>query len=107
MRDILSRIRIARAIFSNGTSTRICDVGVFATRYDKLATWLSSNSHQSAFGCMLMSPRPSLSSGRLGSRFSAGDFRGAAGAIDASHRPAVGRRVARDIEIGRFAGFQR
>src|SRR5450631_541265 len=42
-----------------------------------------------------------------GARPSAGDFRRTAGAIDTADGPAVRRRVARHVEISRFARFRR
>src|SRR6478735_6408319 len=46
--------------WSNGSSTRSSSVGVSRpdTTNSQLTIWRSSNSHQSEFGCVLMSPRP-------------------------------------------------
>jgi hypothetical protein len=56
-----ARICIVRAISLNGSSTRSSNVAV--SRPDMTSSqptiWHSSNSHQSEFGCVLMSPRPS------------------------------------------------
>ena len=48
-----------------------------------------------------------LMSGRVRARFPAGNFCRTAGAIDAAHRRAVSCGVTCDIEICRFARFQR
>ena len=58
-RFALAPICIARAISSNGSSTRSSNVGVSrpATTNSQPTTLPSSSSHQSAFGCALMSPR--------------------------------------------------
>ena len=50
---------------------------------------------------------PDLSSRRMRSRSSACDFGRTSGAIDAADRPAVRCGIARDVEIRRFARFQR
>jgi transposase len=73
IRSASARICIARAIWSNGSSTRSSNVGVSRpdTTNSRQTIWRSSSLHQSEFGCVLMSPRPSRSlisrSGRLSS----------------------------------------
>ncbi|MEH2489042.1 transposase [Bradyrhizobium sp. AZCC 2230] len=60
IRSASARICITRATWSSGSSTRSSRVGV--SRPDmtnsRSTIWRSSNSHQSEFGCALMSPRP-------------------------------------------------
>jgi hypothetical protein len=59
-RSALVRICIPRATWSSASSTRSSSVGV--SRPDmtnsRPTIWCSLNSHQSEFGCALMSPRP-------------------------------------------------
>jgi hypothetical protein len=62
-RFALARIFIARAISSNGSSTRSSNVGVSRpdTTNSRPTILPSSSSRQSAFGCaLLMSPRPKI-----------------------------------------------
>ena len=60
IRSALARTCIAHATWSNGSSTKSSNVGVsrLDTTNSQLTIWRSSNSHQSEFGCSLMSPRP-------------------------------------------------
>lgn len=59
IRSASARIFIAREISSNGFSTRSNNVGVSRpdTTISRQTIWRSSNSQQSGFGYMLMSPR--------------------------------------------------
>jgi hypothetical protein len=58
-RSALAPISIAHATWSNGSSTRSSNVGASRpdTTNSRPTIWRSSNSHQSGFGCALMSPR--------------------------------------------------
>jgi transposase len=59
--DLLQPVSLsAHATWSNGSSTRSSNVGVSRpdTTNSLPTIWRSSNSHQSVFGCALMSPRP-------------------------------------------------
>ena len=60
-RSASARICIVHATWSNGSSTRSSSVGVWRpdTTNSQLTIWRSSNLHQSEFGCVLISPRPS------------------------------------------------
>jgi hypothetical protein len=62
IRSASARIYIVHATWSSASSTRSSSVGVSRpdTTNSQLTIWRSSNSHQSEFGCVLMSPRPSL-----------------------------------------------
>jgi hypothetical protein len=60
-RSASARVCIARAIWSNGSSTRSSNVGVWRpdTTNSRQTIWRSSSLHQSEFGCVPMSPRAS------------------------------------------------
>ena len=57
---------IARATWSNGSSTRSSNVGVSRpdTTNSRQTIWRSSSLHQSEFGCVLISPRPNSAASR-------------------------------------------
>jgi len=59
-----SPVSVRRATWSNGSSTRSSNVGVLRPirQSSRPTIWLSSNSHQFEFGCVL--PGPRLSNGR-------------------------------------------
>jgi hypothetical protein len=67
-RSASARICIVRELSSNGCSTRSSNVGV--SRPDMTSSqptiWCSSSSHQSEFGCVLLSPRPSTTLAEFG-----------------------------------------
>lgn len=71
-RSVSAHIFIAHATWSNGSSIRSSNVGVSRPiRPSRPTTWHSSSSHQSASGCVLMSPRPREAATKEASKASA------------------------------------